>query len=141
MAETIDIPMKLKELGLGEGWTWDKGAWWLAASEDFDIRATAERLRALDARFATITVTEQADGAMRLDYLWDVDGILLSFTLVSPDRRAVSIADIVPGADWAERETFEYFAIGFTGRATLEPLMLRKGDAPGIQLKKKEAAQ
>jgi hypothetical protein len=141
MTDTIDIPAKLKELALGEGWTWDKGAWWLATGEGFDIRATAERLRDLDARFAAITATEQPDGSIRIDYQWDLDGILLSFTIVSPDKRAVSIVDIVPGADWAERETYEYFAVEFAGRATLEPLMLRKGDAPGIQLKKKEVAQ
>ena len=141
MTETIDIPAKLTELGLGEGWTWDKGAWWLTTAEGFDLRAMVERLCALDARFAAITATEQADGAMRLDYQWDLDGIFLSFSSLAQDKRAVSIVDIVPGADWAERETYEYFAVEFTGRATLEPLMLRKGDTPGIQLKKKEAAE
>ena len=141
MAETIDIPAKLKKLGLGEGWTWDKGAWWLATGEDFNLRATAEHLCALDARFAAITATEQSDSAIRLDYQWDLDGIFLSFITAAPEKRAESIVDIIPGADWAERETYEYFAVEFTGRATLEPLMLRKGDTPGIQLKKKEATQ
>lgn len=141
MKEIIDIPSKLTALGLGEGWTWDKGAWWLTTAESFDLRITAERLLTLDARFAAITATEQADGAIRLDYQWDLDGIFLSFSVFTPDKRAVSIVDIVPGADWAERETYEYFAVEFTGRATLEPLMLRKGDTPGIQLKKKAAVQ
>lgn len=140
MTDAIDIPAKLNELGLGAEWTWDKGAWWHPTGDGFDIRTTAERLRALDARFAAITATEQPDGAIRLDYQWDLDGIFLSFSTPAPDKRAVSIVDIVPGADWAERETYEYFAVEFTGRATLDPLMLRKGDAPGIQLKKKEAA-
>jgi hypothetical protein len=141
MEQTIDIPAKLKELQLGEGWTWDRGAWWLTTSDGFDVRAIAERLRALDARFAAITATEQTDGSIQLDYQWDLDGLLLSFVITATDKRAVSIVDIVPGADWAERETYDYFAVEFTGRATLEPLMLRKGDTPGIQLKKKEVAQ
>lgn len=141
MEQTIDIPAKLKELLLGEGWTWDKGAWWLMTDSGFDVRATAKRLRAFDARFVAITAIEQAEGSIRLDYQWDLDGLLLSFVTTATDKRAVSIVDIVPGADWAERETFDYFAVEFTGRATLEPLMLRKGDAPGVQLKKKEAAQ
>ncbi|HWT64518.1 MAG TPA: NADH-quinone oxidoreductase subunit C [Terracidiphilus sp.] len=141
MTETIDIPAKLNELGLSKEWTWDKGAWWITTGESFDLRTTAERLRSLDARFAAITANEQADGAIRLDYQWDLDGIFLSFSTLTANKSAVSIVDIIPGADWAERETYEYFAVEFTGRATLEPLMLRKGDAPGIQLKQKEAAQ
>lgn len=141
MAETTEFTTRLKALGLGEGWTWDKGAWWLATGESFDVRATAERLRALNARFAAITATEREDGEIQLDYQWDLDGELLSFVTATTEKRGVSIVDIVPGADWAERETYEYFAVEFTGRATLEPLMMRKGDAPGIHLKKKEAAQ
>jgi hypothetical protein len=141
MTETIDIPAKLNELGLGKEWIWDKGAWWLTTGENFDLRTAAERLRSLDARFAAITANEQADGAIRLDYQWDLDGIFLSFSTLTANKCAVSIIDIIPGADWAERETYEYFAVEFIGRATLEPLMLRRGDAPGIQLKQKEAAQ
>lgn len=141
MAETTEITNKLNALGLGEGWAWDKGSWWLTAPENFDLRATTAKLRDLDARFVAITANEQANGAMRLDYQWDLDGVLLSFVTKAAGKRAVSIVDLVPGADWAERETYEYFAMEFTGRATLDPLMMRKGDAPGIHLKKKEAAQ
>lgn len=140
MVETTEFVARLKALGLGEGWAWDKGAWWLDVAAEFDVRAAAETLRGLEARFVAITATEQADGTMRLDYQWDLDGELLSFKTVPAEKRAVSIADLVPAADWAERETYEYFAVEFTGRATMEPLMMRKGDEVGIHLKK-EAVQ
>jgi hypothetical protein len=141
MAEITEFEAKLKELGLGEGWAWDKGAWWLTTPEGYDVRATAERLRDLGARFVAITVTEQADAAIRLDYQWDMDGALVSFVTTTAEKRVASIVDIIPGADWAERETYEYFAVEFTGRAAMEPLMMRRGDAVGIHLKKKEVAQ
>jgi NADH:ubiquinone oxidoreductase subunit C len=45
-----------------------------------------------------------------------------------------TIADIYPGADWAERETRDYFAVKFEGRDSTPPLMLRDTDRPGILL-------
>jgi NADH:ubiquinone oxidoreductase subunit C len=45
-----------------------------------------------------------------------------------------SIVDIYPGADWAEREAREYYAVTFEGRVSTPPLMLREGDAVGILL-------
>ena len=45
-----------------------------------------------------------------------------------------TIADIYPGADWAERETRDYFAVEFEGRDSTPPLMLRDTDRPGILL-------
>ena len=47
---------------------------------------------------------------------------------------APSIVDIYPGADWAEREAREYYAVTFKGRDSTPPLMLREGDAVGILL-------
>jgi NADH:ubiquinone oxidoreductase subunit C len=44
----------------------------------------------------------------------------------------VSFADLCPGVDWAERETYEYFAVEFTGRDNNKPLMLRPGLEAGL---------
>jgi len=46
-----------------------------------------------------------------------------------------SIVDIYCGADWAEREAHEYYAVTFEGRASTLPLMLPEGDPPGILLR------
>jgi len=137
--QTVDLAPRFAELGLGEGWTWDKGSWWLETAEDFDVRATTERLIALHARFIAITAMEREDKVIRLDYQWDLEGALLSFTTAAKDGKIASIVDLAPAADWVERETFEYFAVTFTGRATLLPLVTRQGDAVGINLRKEAA--
>jgi hypothetical protein len=133
--QILDITTRLAELGLGQGWTWDKGSWWLNTTEDFDLRATTEKLISLDARFIAITAIEQDDKQIRLDYQWDLEGALLSFTTATKDGQIPSIADLSPAADWVERETYEYFSVVFTGRASLLPLMTRTGDPTGINLR------
>lgn len=134
--ETVGFEARLKELGLGEGWAWDKGSWWLAPAEPIDVRATAAHMVTLDARFVAITAMERPDKEIRLDYQWDLDGKLLSFVTATAQRQIATIVDLIPGTDWAERETYEYFAVEFTGRATMEPLMTRRGDPVGINLRK-----
>jgi len=42
--------------------------------------------------------------------------------------------------DWIEREIHEEYAIEFTGRA-YEPLLLRAGDAAGVNLREPAAAR
>jgi NADH:ubiquinone oxidoreductase subunit C len=42
----------------------------------------------------------------------------------------------VAGADWAEREARDYYAVTFSGRASTPTLMLREGDEPGVLLRK-----
>jgi len=107
-----------------------------------DVRAVAQKMLALEGRFVAITATERPDHEIRLDYQWDLNGNLLSFVAATTDNKKIaSIVDLSPGADWAERETYEYFAVEFTGRATLEPLMLRAGQDVGVHLHKEEAAQ
>ena len=137
--QTVDLAPRFAAQGLGEGWTWDKGSWWLETAEDFDLRAVTQKLVALDARFVAITVMEREDKQLRLDYQWDLDGALLSFITVARDNQMPSILDLVPAVDWVERETYEYFAVTFTGRDSLLPLVTRTGDPVGINLRKEVA--
>lgn len=134
--EAAGFEARLAELGLGDNWKWDKGSWWLTPAEAIDIRVTTAHMLGLDARFVAITAIEQPGKEIRLDYQWDLEGKLLSFVTVTTQKQMPTIADIMPGADWAERETYEYFAVEFTGRAAMEPLMTRPGDAVGINLRK-----
>jgi hypothetical protein len=138
--ELVDLAKNFAELGLGEGWKWDKGSWWLETAQPFDVRGTTAKMIALDARFVAITAIERDDKEIRLDYQWDLNGQLLSFIAVTQERKIASMADLCPAADWVERETYEYFAVEFTGRASQEPLMMRSGDQPGVNLRK-EAVQ
>jgi hypothetical protein len=138
---TVDLAQNFSNLGLGEGWSWDKGSWWLQTPDGFDVRWATKRLLELEARFVAITATPQTEGGeVRLDYQWDLNGQLLSFTTASRDKKIATIVDLSPAVDWAERETYDYFAVEFTGRSSTAPLMLRTGDAPGVHLQK-EAAQ
>ncbi len=50
-----------------------------------------------------------------------------------------SIFDLCEAADWIEREIHEGFAIDFTGRE-YEPLLLREGDKPGVNLRETPCA-
>lgn len=127
--------------GLGEGWSYEKGAWRLSPESPLDVRAVTNSMLKLEARFVAITATERPDKEIRLDYQWDLDGRLLSFTTATQARTIATIADLSPAADWVERETHEYFAVEFTGRKTTRPLMTRSGDAIGINLRKEEAAK
>jgi NADH:ubiquinone oxidoreductase subunit C len=136
---SVDFANTLAGLGLGEGWKWDKGSWWLDTPSDFDVRANAATMIAHHARFVAITAAEREDKEIRLDYQWDLDGKLLSFTTATRENKIASIVDICPAADWVERETYEYFAVDFTGRGSLHPLMTRVGDAVGINLRKEVA--
>ena len=132
--EIVAFEKTLQELGLGDGWKWDKGSWWLTPPEPIDVRATALHMGKLNARFVAITAIELPDKEIRLDYQWDVDGKLLSFVCGTVARQIPTIADLCPAADWVERETHEYFSVEFTGRESTKPLMTRAGDPLGINL-------
>jgi hypothetical protein len=137
--ETVGFEKTLQELGLGEGWKWDKGSWWLTPLNAADVRTTALQMIQLQARFVAITAIERPDKEIRLDYQWDLDGKLLSFVSATSAQKIPSIADLCPAADWVERETHEYFFVEFTGRETTKPLMTRAGDPLGINLHKEVA--
>jgi len=126
-----------------EDWTLDGGVLWFKRGEHDQLRSereVASAMNALGARFITITAY-QLPGAegFRLEYHWDIEGRLLGFAFniagSTPDTaRIESIVDLCEAADWIEREVHEGFGINFTGRE-YEPLLLREGDTPGMNLR------
>jgi len=109
------------------------GVKWIA-SGDVDTRELAHSLKELGARFITITAYElPAHQGFCLEYLWDLNGQLIGFTVLPHEATVMSIFDICEAADWIEREVHEEFALDFAGR-TYEPLLLREGDRPGVNL-------
>jgi NADH:ubiquinone oxidoreductase subunit C len=122
-------------LGLPETWEERNGSWWMAPAS-LDVRVMAAVLRSHEARFVTLTAMQLLpDERIRIDYHWDLDGRLLTFTTFAVENRVPSIVDLCEAADWVERETHENFSVEFTGRP-YEPLLLRTGDASGLQLRK-----
>jgi len=120
---------------VGGSWAQRADGWWLRV-EPSQVRTVAERMLAGSARFSALVARPGPGGALRLSWHWDVAGTLLSVdTLLPAGAAAPSIVDLYPGADWAERETREYYAIELTGRQATPPLMLREGDAPGVLLR------
>ena len=91
----------------------------------------ARLLCGAQARWVTMTVSP-APGGFRLIYHWDTDGTLLSIVTAMDSPRVASLIDIVPAADWVEREMRDYYAIEFTGRTDTPALMLRPDDRPGL---------
>ena len=122
------------ELGLSGDWVEKSGALWMTP-EALGPREVTEIMNLRDARFITITAMELPDqGGIRMDYHWDLDGKILSFTFVAQDNKVDSIYDLCEAANWIEHEIHEYFAIDFSGRE-YEPLFLREGDKIGVNLR------
>ncbi len=121
---------------IGGDWTERFDGWWLGIPLD-ELRATASKMLAGGARFSAMVAVPCPDGSFRLSWHWDDGGTLLSIESTLRAGAALpTIVDIYPGADWAERETRDYFAVAFDGRASTAPLMLREQDAPGVMFRK-----
>lgn len=104
---------------------------WLDMPES-SVPHMAQMMRDAEARLVTMTAKPgEATGSFELMYHWDISGVLLTVKVVI-ERTAKSIVDLWPAADWAERETRDYYAIEFEGRDQTPPLMLREGDRPGL---------
>lgn len=120
--------------GMEGTWTESGGVHWFSA-EDLKVREVAKAMNAMGARFVTITAY-QLPGAegIRLEYHWDVGGVLLGFRFHPEGSSIESIYDLCEAVDWIEREVHEEYAVEFTGREYV-PLLLRPGDKPGVYLR------
>ena len=122
------------DLATDASWSSQGGVHWLPIDASH-IRAVAETMNRLHARFVTITATElPGSEGFLLEYLWDLDGVLVGFPIHIAGSTVESIFDLCPAVDWIEREIHEGFAIDFSGR-DYEPLLLRAGDKPGVNLR------
>lgn len=119
---------------IGE-WRERAGENWCPAELN-EIHSIAESMLERGARFVALVVTQIETGGLRLTWHWDLKGKLFSAESTAALTTPVpSIVDIYCGADWAEREAREYYAVTFEGRASTPPLMLREGDPPGLLLR------
>ncbi len=134
-----DLETLRTKLGVNDSWAESRDTFWLNPAP-LGVRRVAMAMSEAGARFITITAY-QLPGAegFRLEYHWDLKGRLLGlpFTIAgnAPESPKIdSIFDLCEAADWIEREIHEEYAIDFTGRE-LEPLLLRQGDACGVNLR------
>jgi hypothetical protein len=131
MTSLESIPEKL---GIHATWVENGGVHWLEPGS-VGIRELATAMNALQARFITITAYQlPKDEGLKLEYHWDLDGQLLGFPFKLAGNSIESIYDLCEAVDWIEREIHEGFAIDFPGRE-YEPLLLRQGDRPGVNLR------
>ncbi|MGA2888782.1 MAG: NADH-quinone oxidoreductase subunit C [Terracidiphilus sp.] len=128
-----------EKLGISETFVEKGGVHWLALGGK-SVRELTEAMNSLHARFITITAYQlPKDEGFRLEYHWDLNGQLLGFSFPLAGNSIESIFDLCEAVDWIEREIHEGFAIDFTGR-DYEPLLLRQGDTPGVNLRDTVAA-
>ncbi|MDR3725372.1 MAG: NADH-quinone oxidoreductase subunit C [Terracidiphilus sp.] len=121
------------ELAFGGELEQKAGSWWATPSGSGPL-AVAEALLARGARFVSITATELPDdGGLSLDYHWDLDSAVLTYTFMAEDKRVESIFSICEAANWIEREIREYYAVEFIGRVC-DPLFLREDQNPGVNM-------
>ena len=129
-----------EKLGIAEQWTESRGTHWLNPGS-LSVRKVAAVMNEVRARFITITAYQlPGNEGFRLEYHWDLDGRLLGFPFVIAGNSMESIFDLCEAADWIEREIHEEYSIDFTGRE-YEPLLLRKGDKTGVNLREDPNAQ
>ena len=140
MTQTMTLLESIPErLGSTELWVEKGGVHWLSPCP-LNVRELGAAMNDWKARFITITAYQlPADQGFRLEYHWDLDGQLLGFPFQIAGNsiengRIESIYDLCEAADWIEREIHEGFAVDFLGRE-YEPLLLRVGDKPGVNLR------
>ncbi len=134
----IDLDSIRETLGVRDPWVESRGAHWLNPGTA-SVRELAVLMNAVGARFVTITAYQlPGTEGFRLEYHWDLEGRLIGFPFVIAGNTLESIYDLCEAADWIEREVHEGFAIDFTGRE-YEPLLLRAGDKPGVNLREMAA--
>jgi len=118
-------------LGWHGSWEQHRGGLWLEVP-DLDVRSMATFMRENEVRLITMTVRPEPSGGYRFMYHWDSDGSLMTVVTIVTGGKIASIADILPAADWVEREIRDYYAVEFEGREGMKSLMLLEGDEPGL---------
>ena len=108
-----------------------RDGYWVT-TPDLDVHRMAELMLENGIRLITLTAMPDASEGLRVMYHWDVDDALLTVSTTVTDGCIPTISDILPAADWVEREIRDYYALEFGGRADTPTLMLQDGDEPGL---------
>jgi len=137
MDESMIHAQWINEMGIPQLWEKKADGWWIYVTS-LDSLEMAKQMLNASARLITITEVQNKGkvGEFQLAYHWDLYGQIYSWIASVAEKNIASICDVCPGADWAEREINDYFAIKFSGRLEHEPLMLRVKNLAGVFLSK-----
>ena len=125
------------QLGLAGGFEERHGARW-TTDDALDVRKMASLMKTLEARFITMTAQARAEQTeLTLTYHWDLDGEVVSFVTHLAEKKAVSIFDLCPAADWIEREISDLYEVEWVNRPH-EPLLIRAGAPQGVNLREED---
>ncbi|MFW6005237.1 MAG: NADH-quinone oxidoreductase subunit C [Desulfonatronovibrionaceae bacterium] len=92
-----------------------------------DLETAAAKLRRADFFIEDINCVHIQEGFLLLYHFdhFDQPGRISLRIIISPDNPEIpSISSIFPGANWHERECFDFFGIRFKGHPNLIPLLL-----------------
>jgi Ni,Fe-hydrogenase III component G len=137
----MDVEEVLHALDADGTFDRNAGGYW-ARWPQLDVRAMARSMRDREVRLVTITARPDPDIGFRIIYHWDAGATVVNIsTRVTADGGVPTIADLIPGADWAEREIRDYYGLEFHGRVETPTLMLREGDPAGLFTRTAEVAR
>jgi len=90
---------------------------------DLDVLTLASAMLAQGARLMTMTGMARPDGETDLIYHYLLDGQAYHFKTQTFRQTKLSIAVLLPAANWIEREIQDLFAVHFEGHPSPERLV------------------
>ncbi len=105
---------------------------WVILSNKKDIEPVAKAIQAYKGRCIVVTAYKNKDDSHTVVYHFDIEGLLINVKLVTDDESIFSIADIIPSANWAERELREMYNIEPLGHPNKDRLFLDYSIAKGV---------
>lgn len=113
----------------------------VAEVESSRLRDVVASVLEEQARFMTLSASDEGLD-FKLFYHFDLKGTVLSIIVKIPkeENEVPTVTDLVPGAQWAEREAADLFNIEFKNHPKPEKLILAKDwpkDKPPLRLKHK----
>jgi len=85
---------------------------------------------------STITCQQEEDDFILLYHFWESGGLTLRIELGENTPQIQSICELIPGAEYYEREAREMFGVEFHGMPNPAPLLLPDGWQGGYPMRK-----
>lgn len=96
--------------------------WWVTAP-DLDVRGVSQVMHARQARLVTMTAVSRPGGETDVIYHYAAAGTTYNLKTTTHANSLPSIANLLPAANWIEREIHDLFAVKFEGHPNLARLV------------------
>ncbi len=107
-----------------------KDGWWMVAPE-LDVLEMARKMKEWGARFSTMTGAVLTDVETAVIYHFYLNGQACNLKVATKENKIPSISNILPAAEWIEREIMDLYKVEFIGHPhpdrLLRPLQLEAG--------------